>query len=169
MPDGGTYPPTPELWEQALAGKGDKLAYDGLNLSLLSGEKELSTVQIAGGGGDVVPVPGPPGRRVLRARRETRAIKGTRATRGSRVHKALQGQPALSVRKEILVRRVKKETLVRKARKGTPVRKVFRAFLAKQGRKVSVETKAIREILEKKENPARTVSECLLVVLLDRS
>ena len=26
MPDGGTYPPTPELWEQALAGKGDKLA-----------------------------------------------------------------------------------------------------------------------------------------------
>lgn len=62
MPDGGTYPPTPELWEQALAGKGDKLAYDGLNLSLLAGEKELSTVQIAGGGdGEYVPVPGPPG------------------------------------------------------------------------------------------------------------
>lgn len=61
MPDGGTYPPTPELWEQALAGKGDALNYDGLNLSLLSGEKELSTVQIAGGGGGVVPVPGPPG------------------------------------------------------------------------------------------------------------
>ena len=61
MPDGGTYPPTPELWEQALAGKGDKLSYDGLNLSLLAGEKELSTVQIAGGGGGVVPVPGPPG------------------------------------------------------------------------------------------------------------
>lgn len=31
MPDGGTYPPTPELWEQALAGKGDALNYDGLN------------------------------------------------------------------------------------------------------------------------------------------
>lgn len=60
MPDGGTYPPTPELWEQALAGKGDGLAYDGLNLSLLAGEKELSTVQIAGGGGGV-PVPGPQG------------------------------------------------------------------------------------------------------------
>ena len=60
MPDGGTYPPTPELWEQALNGKGDALEYDGLNLSLLSGDKTLSTVQIAGGEGGV-PVPGPEG------------------------------------------------------------------------------------------------------------
>lgn len=43
-------PPTPELWEQELAGKGDGLSYDGLNLSLVSGEKKLSTVQIAEGG-----------------------------------------------------------------------------------------------------------------------
>lgn len=64
MPDGGTYPPTPELWEQALAGKGDGLSYDGLNLSLLAGDKPLSSVQIVGGGEGGVPVPdpeGPPG------------------------------------------------------------------------------------------------------------
>lgn len=60
MPDGGTYPPTPELWEQALAGKGDGLSYDGQNLSLKSGDKVLSTVEIASGGGGV-PVPGPAG------------------------------------------------------------------------------------------------------------
>ena len=42
--------PTPEVWEQALASKGDHMAYDGLNLSLMSGERVLSTVQIAGGG-----------------------------------------------------------------------------------------------------------------------
>ena len=40
--------PTPELWEQALAHKGDALRYDGFNLSLLSGEKTLSSVQITG-------------------------------------------------------------------------------------------------------------------------
>lgn len=62
MPDGGTYPPTPELWEQALARKGDGLSYDGLNLSLLAGDKVLSTVPVVGGGeGGVVPVPGPQG------------------------------------------------------------------------------------------------------------
>lgn len=44
-------PPTPDLWEQELAGKGDNLDYDGLNLTLKSGDKPLSTVQIAGGGG----------------------------------------------------------------------------------------------------------------------
>lgn len=58
-PAGGAYPPTPELWEQALAGKADGLAYDGLNLALLSGDRTLDAVQIAGGGGGVVP--GPPG------------------------------------------------------------------------------------------------------------
>lgn len=58
---GGSAPPTQELWEQELASKGDGLEYDGLNLSLMSGEKTLSTVQIAGGGGESIPVPGPPG------------------------------------------------------------------------------------------------------------
>lgn len=46
-------PPTPDLWEQELAQKGDSLEYDGLNLSLMSGEKKLSTVEIAGGGGGI--------------------------------------------------------------------------------------------------------------------
>lgn len=55
-------PPTPDVWEQALSGKGDALRYDGLNLSLLSGDAVLSTVQIAGGGGEgYIPVPGPQG------------------------------------------------------------------------------------------------------------
>lgn len=48
---GDAHPPTPDLWEQELAQKGGALDYDGLNLSLLSGDKPLSTVQIAGGGG----------------------------------------------------------------------------------------------------------------------
>lgn len=47
----GSKPPTPDLWEQELARKGDTLAYDGLNLSLKSGDKTLSSVEIAGGGG----------------------------------------------------------------------------------------------------------------------
>lgn len=47
----GSKPPTPDLWEQELDRKGDALAYDGLNLSLKSGEKTLSSVEIAGGGG----------------------------------------------------------------------------------------------------------------------
>lgn len=56
------YPPTPELWQQELARKGDGLAYDGLNLSLMSGDRPLSTVQVAGGGGEgYIPVPGPEG------------------------------------------------------------------------------------------------------------
>ena len=51
-PDGDTRPPTPDLWQQELARKGDALDYDGLNLSLKSGDKTLSTVQITGGGED---------------------------------------------------------------------------------------------------------------------
>lgn len=54
-------PPTPELWEQRLEAKGDGLSYDGLNLSLLSGDKPLSTVQIAGGGSSSPGLQGPPG------------------------------------------------------------------------------------------------------------
>lgn len=59
VPQEGSYPPTPELWQQELERKGDTLEYDGLNLTLMSGEKALSTVEIAGGGS--VPVPGPEG------------------------------------------------------------------------------------------------------------
>lgn len=55
------HPPTPELWEQQLGAKGDGLSYDGLNLSLLSGDKPLSTVQVAGGGSSVPGLQGPPG------------------------------------------------------------------------------------------------------------
>lgn len=47
----GSKPPTPDLWEQDLDRKGDTLAYDGLNLSLKSGDKTLSSVEIAGGEG----------------------------------------------------------------------------------------------------------------------
>lgn len=55
-------PPAPDLWRQELAGKGDALDYDGLNLSLMSGDRPLSTVQISGGGGgEYIPVPGPKG------------------------------------------------------------------------------------------------------------
>lgn len=53
-PGEGTHPPTPDIWEQELAKKGDALAYDGLKLSLMSGDKELSSVEIAGGGGEGV-------------------------------------------------------------------------------------------------------------------
>lgn len=45
------HPPTPEVWEQELAGKGDGLEYDGLDLSLTSGGRRLSTIQVAGAGG----------------------------------------------------------------------------------------------------------------------
>lgn len=57
-PGGESRPPTPELWEQELAQKGDGLEYDGMNLSLMSGDKALSTVQIVGGGGEGYITPG---------------------------------------------------------------------------------------------------------------
>lgn len=47
----GARPPTPELWEQELAKKGDRLELDGLDLRLLSGEKELSKVELSSSGG----------------------------------------------------------------------------------------------------------------------
>ena len=53
VPTGGSPPPSPELWEQELARKGDGLKYDGLNLKLKSGDKVLSSVEIAGSGGAV--------------------------------------------------------------------------------------------------------------------
>lgn len=45
-------PPTPDLWQQELAGKADGMKYDGLNLHLKSGEKTLDTVRIVSNGGD---------------------------------------------------------------------------------------------------------------------
>jgi len=48
-------PPTPDAWGQALAGEGDKLAYDGLDLSLMAGDKHLSTVSIVAGGVGAAP------------------------------------------------------------------------------------------------------------------
>lgn len=52
-PGESARPPTPDLWEQELAKKGDGLSYDGLNLSLTSGGKPLSSVPIIGGEGPV--------------------------------------------------------------------------------------------------------------------
>jgi len=61
-PGEDAQPPTPEQWQQELDKKGDTLSYDGLNLSLLSGDKLLSTVPVdGGGGGGDIPVPGPKG------------------------------------------------------------------------------------------------------------
>jgi len=59
--DAQSMPPTPELWEQELGKKGDKLDYtpDG-ELGLYSGDKLLSAVSVQGGG-EYVPVPGPQG------------------------------------------------------------------------------------------------------------
>lgn len=51
----GTRPPTPDVWEQELSRKGDGLRYDGIELSLMSGDKPLSKVVIPGsGGGSIV-------------------------------------------------------------------------------------------------------------------
>lgn len=52
-PGEGAQPPTPDLWQQELAKKADGLSLDGRRLKLLSGEKELSKVELpsSGGGG----------------------------------------------------------------------------------------------------------------------
>ena len=51
-PGPDSWPPTPELWRQELAGKGDRLDYtpDG-ELGLYAGDKLLSAVEVSGGGG----------------------------------------------------------------------------------------------------------------------
>lgn len=54
-PGEDAQPPTPELWKQDLDKKADRLRYDGTNLSLMCGEKELSSVEIPGGGEGVTP------------------------------------------------------------------------------------------------------------------
>lgn len=54
VPAGGSPPPTPELWEQELARKGDGLGYtEEGELGLYSGDKLLSAVPVSGGGGPV--------------------------------------------------------------------------------------------------------------------
>lgn len=51
VPGEDARPPTPDLWRQELAQKGDALGYTGSgNLGLYSGEKLLSAVPIYGGG-----------------------------------------------------------------------------------------------------------------------
>lgn len=52
-----SQPPVPELWEQALDRKGDRLAYTPTGeLGLYSGDKLLSGLPIEGGGGEEHPV-----------------------------------------------------------------------------------------------------------------
>ena len=50
-PGENARPPTPDLWQQALAGKGDRLDYtpDG-DLALYAQDKLLSAVPVSGGG-----------------------------------------------------------------------------------------------------------------------
>ena len=50
--------PTPELWEQQLAMKGDRLVYDSQILSLIAGDKVLSTAKLER---EKEPIPGPQG------------------------------------------------------------------------------------------------------------
>lgn len=51
-PGENARPPTPELWQQELAKKGDRLGYtEAGKLGLFSGEKLLSAVEVSGGGG----------------------------------------------------------------------------------------------------------------------
>lgn len=55
VPAGGSPPPSPELWEQELARKGDGLGYtEEGELGLYSGDKLLSSVPVSGGGGEGV-------------------------------------------------------------------------------------------------------------------
>lgn len=50
-PGENARPPTPDLWEQALARKADGLGLDGLTLKLLSGAEILSQVELPPPGG----------------------------------------------------------------------------------------------------------------------
>lgn len=51
-PGDDARPPTPDLWEQELAGKADGLGLEGLSLKLLSGEETLSEVELPAPGGE---------------------------------------------------------------------------------------------------------------------
>lgn len=51
-PGEGAHPPTPDLWEQELAKKGDRMDYtESGQLGLFAGERLLSAVPVQGGGG----------------------------------------------------------------------------------------------------------------------
>lgn len=64
-PNESAQPPTPDLWQQALEGKGDNLELSGQSLRLRSGENVLSEVELPESGGEGLPGPqgpeGPPG------------------------------------------------------------------------------------------------------------
>ena len=85
-------PPTPDVWEQALAGKGDGLFYDGRNLALMSGERTLSSVEFVGGGGGI-PVPGPEGPPGPRGERGESGPKGDQGPPGPPGPQGEQGPP----------------------------------------------------------------------------
>lgn len=54
-PGGGARPPTPDIWKQELARKGDRLDYtEAGELGLFSGDKLLSSVPVSGGGGSII-------------------------------------------------------------------------------------------------------------------
>lgn len=60
-PGESARPPTPDLWEQALACKGDNLELPGQSLRLRSGEKVLSEVELPAGPPGPEGPPGPKG------------------------------------------------------------------------------------------------------------
>jgi len=88
----GSKPPAPDLWEQELAGKGDGLKYDGQNLSLMSGDKSLSTVQVSGGG-EYIPVPGPQGPEGPAGPQGPAGPKGDPGARGEQGPAGMNGMP----------------------------------------------------------------------------
>ena len=61
-PNESAQPPTPDLWQQALEGKGDNLELSGQSLRLRSGENVLSEVELPESGGEGLTGPqGPEG------------------------------------------------------------------------------------------------------------
>lgn len=89
-PGEADQPPTPELWRQELARRGTALAYDGRNLSLLSGDKPLSTVQVSEG---AVSVPGPPGPQGPQGEPGPEGPQGPAGPQGERGPQGEKGDP----------------------------------------------------------------------------
>lgn len=97
-PAGELYPPTPELWEQALAGKGDGLALDGQTLKLLSGEETLSQVELpaSGGGPGSEGPPGPQGEPGPPGPEGPQGPAGPKGDQGEKGDPGPQGEPGES-------------------------------------------------------------------------